>query len=382
MRFHPESPDIDGAALSRLRFVAAFKKELHKLTGGNTAAYQADVAALPLPELPRERRAALRQRMEQHPYFMGWSSLMRSSQDLMWHYTARAVQGSTERLATRYKSMSNQAKGAVTLDPALEAPGYLVDSDVHRMPGGYASDIDGDDLHAGALYDLGGAVYQLGMSNAAGGLLNDTRGRTLIAHLATRFPGFSPTRILDMGCNVGHNTLPLASAFPAAETVGIDVGAALLRYAHLRAEGLGVPVQFIQADAERTGFADASFDLVVSQIVLHETSPQATVNIIRESRRLLRPGGVAVHLEIPFRATEGDDFQQFMWLWEEYYNAEPNITGVIEDDLVDISKAAGLVEVKMGYQDIPPADGVSGFHAEPRRGGGLSQWLIVSGTAT
>lgn len=381
MRFHPESPDIDGEALSRLRFVAEFKKELHGLTTGNAAAYRADVAALPTPEAPGDRREALRQRMEQHPYFMGWSSLMRASQDLMWHYTGRAVQGSGERLATRYKSMSNQARGTVTLDPDLAAPRYLVDTDVHRMPGGYATDTDGDDLYAGALYDLGGAVYQLGMSNAAGGLLNDTRGRTLIAHLATRFPGFAPARILDMGCNVGHNTLPLASAFPDAETIGIDVGAALLRYAHLRAEGLGIPVHFVQADAERTGFADASFDLVVSQIVLHETSPAATANIIRESRRLLRPGGVAVHLEIPFQASEGDDYQQFMWLWEEYYNAEPNIAGVVDGDLVGLAEAAGLTEVQMGYQDIPQADGSSAFHAKPRRAGGLSQWLVVSGSA-
>lgn len=381
MRFHPESPDVDAASLSRLRFVAEVKKELHRLTAGNRAAYQADVAGLPLPEPLQQRREALRERMERHPYFAGWSSLMRASQDLLWHYTGSAVRGSAERLATRFKSMSNQARGTVALNPDLAAPGYLTDVDVHRMPGGYATSDDDEDVYAGALYDLGGAVYQLGMSNAAGGLLNDTRGRTLVAHLAARFPDLSPRRILDMGCNVGHNTLPLAAAFPEAETVGIDIGAALLRYAHLRAEGLGIAVHFRQADAEHTGFEDASFDLVVSQIVLHETSPEATINIIRESRRLLRPGGVAVHLEIPFQAAEGDDFQQFMWLWEEYYNAEPNISGVVDGDLVGICEAAGLQEVELGYQDIP-ASGASrsAFH-RAYRGGALSQWLIVSGRA-
>ncbi len=382
MRFHPESPDVDPAALSRLRFVAAFKKELYQLSAGNTAAYRADIATLFVPESAGNEREALREQMERQPYFRGWSSLMRSAQDLMWHHTGRAVQDSAERLATRFRSMSNQAKGAITLNPALEAPGYLVDVDVHRMPGGYAADTDDYDLYAGALYDLGGAVYQLGMSSGAGGLLNDARGRTLIAHLAERFPGFAPARILDMGCNVGHNTVPLAAAFPQAETVGIDIGAALLRYAHLRAEGLGVPVHFIQADAERTGFEDASFDLVVSQIVLHETTPQAAANIIRESRRLLRRGGVAVHLEIPFQASEGDTFQQFMWLWEQYYNAEPNIAGVVDGDLSGMAVAAGLEDVRIGYQDIPGADGASGFHARPRSAGSLSQWLIVSGRAS
>jgi SAM-dependent methyltransferase len=381
MRFHPESPDVDGAALSRLRFVAEFKKTLHQVSGGNAAAYKAHVAGQSLPDDLAERRLALRDRMEQQPFFQGWSSMMRSSQDLMWRYTGQAVQGSAERLATRFKSMSNQAKGSVTLNADLAAPGYLTDSDVHRMPGGYAADDDTDDLFAGALYDLGGAVYQLGRANAAGGLLNDTRGHTLLAHLATRFPDFAPTRILDLGCNVGHNTVPLAAAFPDAETVGVDVGAALLRYAHLRAEGLGVAVQFVQADAEHTGFADASFDLVVSQIILHETTPEATDAIIRESRRLLRPGGIAVHLEIPFRASEGNDFEQFMWLWEQNYNAEPNIAGVLDGDLVGMARAAGLSEVEMGYQDIPSPSGESAFHAGRRGGHGLTQWLVVSGRA-
>jgi ubiquinone/menaquinone biosynthesis C-methylase UbiE len=221
----------------------------------------------------------------------------------------------------------------------------------------------------------------LGRSNTAGGLLNDSRGHTVVAHLATRFPDFAPTRILDMGCNVGHNTLPLAKAFPAAETVGIDVGAALLRYAHLRAEGLGVPVHFIQANAESTGFADASFDLVVSQIVLHETTPDAMVKIFHESRRLLRPGGVAVHLEIPFQAVEANEFEKFIWLWEQYYNSEPNISGVVNGDLAGLAKSAQFQEVNLGYQDIPQAGGkVSRLHARPRRGA-LTQWLIVSGVA-
>ncbi len=80
---------------------------------------------------------------------------------------------------------------------------------------------------------------------------------------------------------------------------GIDVGAPVLRYAHARAESLGVPVHFSQQNAEHTDFETGSFDLVLSHIVLHETSKSALVASLRECHRLLRPGGLMLHLEIP-----------------------------------------------------------------------------------
>ncbi len=381
-RFHPESPDVSQEDLSRLRFVADFRTQLHGLSRGNRAAYEVAVADSQPPGGTREaRRERLRDAMESQAFYRAWSTMLRSSQDLMWRYTGQAVDADQDRMALRLKTLSNVAQGSVTVDPKLEAPGYLVDSDVHRMPGGYAAESQEEDLRAGALYDLGGAIYQLGIGNKTGGLLNDSRGRTLVAHLNTRFPGFKPTRILDLGCGVGHNTVPLAAAFPEAETVGIDIGAAQLRYAHLRAEGLGHAVRFVQDNAEHTRFADASFDLVVSQIVLHETSPEAAARIIAESRRLLRPGGVAVHIEVPLRSDDVDEFQQFMWMWEEYYNAEPNIAWVLDADLVAVAEAAGLTDVQMGYQAIPQAGATTSAFTPERTLSQFAHWLIVSGKA-
>jgi SAM-dependent methyltransferase len=380
-RFHPESPDVSREHLAKLRFVADFRKQLHAMAGGNRAAYEADVAGQVLHGDRDARRAAIRDAMEQQPFFQGWSSLLRSSQDLMWGVIGQAVDADRERMALRLRSISNVAQGSLDLDPKLEAPSYLTEGDTHRMPGGYMSTRGDDDLRAGALYDLGGAIYQLGIGNAVGGLLNDSRGRTLVAHLHARFPALDPSRILDLGCGVGHNTVPLAAAFPQAETFGVDIGAALLRYAHLRAEGLGRPIRFVQDNAEHTRFPDGHFDLVVTQIVLHETSPKAMAQIIRESRRLLAPGGVAVHLEVPLRAEPGDDFQQVMSLWEQYYNIEPNIAAVIDTDLAALARDAGLQDVQMGYQTIPAAGVRESRFALERTPGPFAQWLVVSGQA-
>jgi len=382
-RFHPESPEITQDSLSRLRFIADFRKQMHaSLSKGNRAAYQADIApSLEAAESVVERRRAVREGLERHPYFRGWSSMLLASQDLMWRVVGQSVAPDTERMTNRLKALGNQARGSVTLHPELDGPDYVVGADVHRMPGGYMGRGGENDMQAGALYDLGGAIYQLGIGNKAGGLLNDSRGRTVVAHLRSRFPDLAPLRILDMGCGVGHNTVPLAAAFPEARVTGIDVGAPLLRYAHLRAEGLGQPVHFVQDNAEHTRFEDASFDLVVSQIMLHETSSAAAARIIAESRRLLRPGGVAIHLEVPLRAEEGDDFDQVMWLWEQHYNAEPNIAGVMDDDLAGMAKAAGFADIRLGYQAIPaPGSDQSAFTPQ-KTSKGFAFWLVLSGVA-
>jgi ubiquinone/menaquinone biosynthesis C-methylase UbiE len=140
-------------------------------------------------------------------------------------------------------------------------------------------------------------------------------------------------------------------------------------------------VHFVQDNAEHTRFEDASFDLVVSQIVLHETSSAATRRIIAESRRLLRPGGVAIHLEVPLRAEDGDDFDQVMWLWEQHYNAEPNIAGVMDDDLAGIMRQSGFADVMLGYQGIPASGSDQSDFTPKKTSKNFAFWLIVSGIA-
>lgn len=382
-QFHPESPDVSASALARLRFVADFRKQLHGgLSKGNRALYDLKYAGRAPTDLDRAgRRLWLRERMESEPFFCTWSSLLRSSQDLMWRFVGQAVDADGKRLAERLTQVSADARGSLALPPAFEGPSYLAEADIHRMPGGYLADDGATDLRAGALYDLGGAVYQFGIGNMKGGLLNDSRGRTLVAHLTSRYPNLKPTRILDLGCGVGHNTVPIAAAFPDAEVHGVDAGAALVRYAHLRAEGLGVTVHFGQDDAEHTRFPDHSFDLVVSQIVMHETSPEAMVEIFNETRRLLRLGGVMVHLEVPLRTENGDDFYNMIMLWEEYYNAEPNISAVMDMDLLEMARRAGMQDVVMGYQKIPAPGSCQSEFSHEGNDKPFGQWLIVSGTA-
>jgi len=168
---------------------------------------------------------------------------------------------------------------------------------------------------AGAIYDRAVFVYAMGRMGA----LNDDMGASVVASLTQQYRGFRPARILDMGCSVGHSTLPYVDAYPEAEVYAIDVAAPMLRYAHARATSLGRRVHFSQQNAESTNFPDEPFDLIVSHILLHETSAQAIRNIMRECHRLLRKGAMTIHAEVP-RYAGMDPYDSFMLDWDTCNN--------------------------------------------------------------
>lgn len=317
---------------------------------------------------------ALRERMARHESFGSWLALKRESQRQLWHGVARSVERQAEDLEALARI--ENPKGSVRIDPSFVEPAYIARGDIHLMPGGNAHD-DGS-LLQGAVMDRGGAVYMLGRN---GGMLNDLRGQTAMAHVLTRFPDFNPARILDMGCGIGTSTVPAAQCFPQAEVHGIDVGASMLRYAHARAEHLGAAVHFSQQSAERTDFEDASFDLVFSCVMFHETSQAATMAIIEETRRLLRPGGLAVHLEVPLLHNNSDPWVELSGELEAQFNNEPNWRGALTADYRALFEAAGFKDVNIGYQATSPAARSGPFRFGPESEGVFRSWFVASGVA-
>jgi len=114
-------------------------------------------------------------------------------------------------------------------------------------------------------------------------------------------------------------------AFPEAEVVAVDVGAPVLRYGAARARSLGVEnVRFVQGNVENLfQFEDESFDWIQSTMFLHETSGKAMKNIFAETQRLLKPGGVVLHVEQPQYEKNMPLFEQAMRDWDSFYNNEP-----------------------------------------------------------
>ena len=81
-------------------------------------------------------------------------------------------------------------------------------------------------------------------------------------------------------------------------------------------------MHFHQRSVVDTGFPDASFDLVVSHNAMHEMSQETARAMFAESYRLLKPGGVCVHQDVPLRYAELDDYARFDYGWDLHYNGE------------------------------------------------------------
>lgn len=273
-------------------------------------------------ETPRDIRLA----MDEDSWYRFYLSARRTSQELIWESVIPPVA----------RALPTGGEGA-QLDPKVTPPRYLSAIDIHCMPGGYAADKGDGDMSAGAVYDRGVYLYMSGLM----GPRNDGVGALTAAYLKAAYPDFAPGRIVDLGCGVGHATLPYCDAYPQAEVHGVDVAPALLRYADERAKSWGKAAVFHQRDAEATGFPDGHFDLVTSHIVLHETSTSALGRILTESRRLLAPGGMAVHVDQP-RFDGADAWGTFLQENETWYNNEPFWRKYRTIDLEAAAVAAGF----------------------------------------
>jgi len=92
---------------------------------------------------------------------------------------------------------------------------------------------------------------------------------------------------LDVGCGGGPLSFHLADL--GWTVLGIDLSRPMAAIAGRRALEMGSErTGFAQADIERPPFAAASFDLVVSDSVLHSTRMEVTLERLKG---LLRPGG-------------------------------------------------------------------------------------------
>lgn len=181
------------------------------------------------------------------------------------------------------KLKAAETSAALELDPTLEVPNYYRAIDIHQHPGNLV----------GADYD--GLMYQASATSI------HPNTRRFEAH--ERFADLVLTRgnfrsVLNMGCGFGKCTFPIAARLPNASVVGIDLSAACLKLAAATLSELDLPnIRFAQRDALRSGYRDASFDLVTSTQLLHELPVVDIHRVLAETYRLLQPGGQVLHLD-------------------------------------------------------------------------------------
>ena len=365
---HPMMPEATHDEAAEQLFVRDLKSWLG---GGVAEAHRARAEALEAATTSNDKLATVYRSLHKDEGFRAWASVKRVSQELMWAAVGRSVIRQADQLEVR--AAEADAGGSLTVDPEFQAPAYITRGDIHLMPGGYQ--LDAPDVLQGAVMDRGGAVYMLGRN---GGLMNDGRGHTLAAHVYACYPDLASRRIVELGCGVGASTVPVAKCFPEAETFGVDVGSSVLRYAHARAAHLGARIHFVQDNAERTRFEAGSFDLVFSCAFLHETSEAAMAAIMYESFRLLRPGGVTVHLEVPNHYEALGIWERVCGEMEADYNNEPNWKQAVSADYELLMQAAGFPDVLTGYQATSFAAKPGGGGFSDQSAGTFRSWFVAS----
>jgi ubiquinone/menaquinone biosynthesis C-methylase UbiE len=97
--------------------------------------------------------------------------------------------------------------------------------------------------------------------------------------------------VLDVGCGTGASAIPAALAVGnTGSVIGLDLADRLLSRAREKARNLGLSnLEFIQADMEKAGFPDNSFDAVISVFSIFFVPDM--VKQVAELWRMVKPGG-------------------------------------------------------------------------------------------
>ncbi|MFQ5938062.1 MAG: class I SAM-dependent methyltransferase, partial [Acidiferrobacterales bacterium] len=142
-----------------------------------------------------------------------------------------------------------------------------------------------------------------------------------VEHFGTRFPDYSPRRVLDLGCGPADISIRFARAYPGCEVIGMDGAEAMLALGReaVKAAGMGsrirlgrvhLPAKFPQREA---------FDTVISNSLLHHLANPGVLWDAMERASGGKAAGFVMDLMRP------DTERAAHELVDQYAGAEPEI---------------------------------------------------------
>jgi arsenite methyltransferase len=132
--------------------------------------------------------------------------------------------------------------------------------------------------------------------------LRERARRRMLASIAWR----GDERVLDVGCGNGFLLVEIAKRLSSGSATGIDLWvagsgdqAAEAAWRNARLEGVADRVEIKNADARAMPFADGTFDVIVSSLMLHHAGGSADRGrVLDEMVRVLKPGGTLMLYDV------------------------------------------------------------------------------------
>jgi ubiquinone/menaquinone biosynthesis C-methylase UbiE len=120
----------------------------------------------------------------------------------------------------------------------------------------------------------------------------DAMRRLIVTALRERFGSTDGRglRFLEVAAGTGRSTRFVHLAFPKARIVATDLSEPYLRHAQSQLRGFS-RIDYMQADGAKLPFLDRGFDAVYSVFLFHELPEEARREVLREAKRVLKPGG-------------------------------------------------------------------------------------------
>jgi SAM-dependent methyltransferase/phage tail protein X len=340
---------LDEAA--RHDFVSALRGFiLHDMANDMRATYEHAVRPAEVQRTGREPATSseVHAAMRGQNAFKFYSAMRVNAQEMVWDSVRDQVVRQREHLNAAVGATLDANPGLLELKPGFKVPRSVSALDVHLMPGNYDSEYGPGDATQGSLYDHGTNVFFMGLLGEDGGDI----GRSIARFVKLRYPDFHPQKILDLGCSIGHNSIPWAQEFPDAELHALDVAAPALRYGAARAAKLGANARFHQMDAVKLDFPDESFDIVWSSMFFHEIPLKNIPKILKECHRVLKKGGLMVHMELPPNKAL-PAYDGFYLDWDSWYNEEPFYKTFRDQDPQKLCADAGFAPERFQEFVVP-----------------------------
>ena len=119
-------------------------------------------------------------------------------------------------------------------------------------------------------------------------IVRDKRYKSLLIEQAQIQPGM---HVMDLGCGTGTLAIMAKQAQPDAEVVGLDADPEMLKMAYVKKNQEKIDVKFEIGFTNNLPYPDASFDRVLSSIMIHHLKTPDKEKTAREIYRVLKPGG-------------------------------------------------------------------------------------------